>query len=42
MNRYWKVKTIGKGSFGFALLVRHIDEPNTLFVMKVVDIEKMS
>lgn len=42
MYKYKKVKTIGKGSFGYAVLVRNIEEPSNLFVMKMIDIQKMS
>ena len=42
MLKYKKVKTIGKGSFGYAVLVRNVDEPQNLYVMKMIDIQKMS
>lgn len=42
MQKYKKVKTIGKGSFGYAVLVRNVEEKDNLMVMKIIDIEKMS
>lgn len=42
MQKYKKVKSIGKGSFGYAVLVRNVEEGDTLMVMKIIDIEKMN
>ena len=42
MQKYKKVKTIGKGSFGYAVLVKNIEEADCLNVMKIIDIEKMT
>jgi len=42
MQKYKKVKSIGKGSFGYAVLVRNVEEGDTLMVMKIIDIEKMT
>lgn len=44
MNNYKKVQKIGKGSFGYAILVRHILEqyPNNLYVMKLINMKKMT
>jgi hypothetical protein len=37
MDKYRKVKTIGKGSFGFAVLVRSASSKADYYVMKVID-----
>ena len=37
MDKYTKVRTIGKGSYGFAILVRN-NLSNKLYIMKVIDI----
>lgn len=42
MQKYKKVRTIGKGSFGYAVLVRNVEELDSLSVMKIIDIEKMT
>lgn len=44
MHKYKSVKKIGKGSFGYAILVRHVDEeyPNNLYVMKLINTKKMN
>ena len=41
-KNYRKIKQIGKGSFGYAILVRHIHIQQELFVMKIIDINKMN
>ena len=41
-KNYRKIKQIGKGSFGYAILVRHIQINDKLFVMKIIDINKMN
>ena len=40
MERYAKIRTIGKGSYGYAVLVRE-KSTGKLFVMKVIDVSKM-
>lgn len=40
MERYRKLKVIGKGSFGFAVLVQSVDDRQT-YVMKIIDVSKM-
>ena len=40
MDKYRKLKVIGKGSFGFAVLVRSVDDRQT-YVMKIIDVSKM-
>lgn len=44
MQNYKSVKKIGKGSFGYAVLVRHVAEdfPNNLYVMKLINTKKMT
>lgn len=37
MDKYTKVRTIGKGSYGFAVLVKN-NETGKLYIMKVIDI----
>lgn len=41
MDKYKKVKIVGKGSFGYAMLVQVISDCK-LFMMKVIDLSKMS
>jgi len=41
MDKYRKVKVIGKGSFGYAVLVRAAGSKDELYVMKIIDIAKM-
>lgn len=40
MERYRKLKVIGKGSFGFAVLVQSVSDRQT-YVMKIIDVSKM-
>lgn len=40
MERYAKIRTIGKGSYGYAVLVRE-KSTGKLYVMKVIDVSKM-
>ena len=40
MDKYRKLKVIGKGSFGFAVLVQAIADRQT-YVMKIIDVSKM-
>ena len=40
MDKYTKVRTIGKGSYGFAILVRN-NLSNKLYLMKVIDIASL-
>jgi NIMA (never in mitosis gene a)-related kinase len=40
MEKYKKVKIVGKGSFGYAMLVQTISD-RKLYVMKVIDVSKM-
>ena len=40
MDKYRKVKVVGKGSFGFALLVQRTDD-RKLYIMKIIDVTKM-
>ena len=40
MMNYKEVRTLGKGSFGRAVLVKEIST-NKDFVMKIIDISKM-
>ena len=40
MEKYRKLKVIGKGSFGFAVLVQSVQDRQT-YVMKIIDVSKM-
>jgi len=40
MERYKKVKVVGKGSFGYAVLVQHTVD-RKLYVMKIIDVSRM-
>ena len=40
MDRYRKLKVIGKGSFGYAVLVQSVADRQT-YVMKIIDVSKM-
>jgi NIMA (never in mitosis gene a)-related kinase len=40
MEKYKKVDIVGKGSFGFAVLVEHITNRKQ-YIMKIIDISKM-
>jgi len=40
MDKYRKVKTVGKGSFGYAVLVQNIAD-RKFYIMKVIDVSKM-
>jgi len=40
MEKYRKLKVIGKGSFGFAVLVQSVNDRQT-YVMKIIDVSKM-
>lgn len=40
MDRYKKVKVVGKGSFGYAVLVQHTSD-RKLYVMKIIDVSRM-
>lgn len=40
MDKYKKVKIVGKGSFGYAMLVQAVSD-RKLYVMKVIDVSKM-
>lgn len=40
MDKYRKVKVIGKGSFGYALLVQSVSDKK-LYVMKIIDVSRM-
>ena len=40
MERYRKLKVIGKGSFGYAVLVQSVADRQT-YVMKIIDVSKM-
>ena len=40
MEKYRKLKVIGKGSFGFAVLVQSVNDRQT-YVMKINDVSKM-
>jgi NIMA (never in mitosis gene a)-related kinase 1/4/5 len=40
MEKYRKLKVIGKGSFGFAVLVQSVADRQT-YVMKIIDVSKM-
>jgi NIMA (never in mitosis gene a)-related kinase len=40
MDRYKKVKVVGKGSFGYAVLVQHCVD-RKLYVMKIIDVSRM-
>jgi NIMA (never in mitosis gene a)-related kinase len=40
MEKYRKLKVIGKGSFGFAVLVQAVSDRQT-YVMKIIDVSKM-
>ena len=42
MEKYRSVSQIGKGSYGYALLVRNIEEKDALYAMKVIDLSSMS
>ncbi len=41
MEKYRKLKVIGKGSFGFAVLVQSVNDRQT-YVMKIIDVSKMA
>jgi NIMA (never in mitosis gene a)-related kinase len=41
MEKYKKVKIVGKGSFGHAVLVQSVDDKKKLYIMKIIDISKM-
>lgn len=40
MERYRKLKVIGKGSFGYAVLVQSVTD-RLSYVMKIIDVSKM-
>jgi NIMA (never in mitosis gene a)-related kinase len=40
MEKYRKLKVIGKGSFGYAVLVQSVADRQT-YVMKIIDVSKM-
>jgi NIMA (never in mitosis gene a)-related kinase len=40
MEKYKKVDIVGKGSFGYAVLVEHITNKKQ-YIMKIIDISKM-
>jgi NIMA (never in mitosis gene a)-related kinase len=40
MDKYRKIKVIGKGSFGYALLVQAVSD-RKLYVIKIIDVSKM-
>ena len=40
MDRYRKLKVIGKGSFGYAVEVQSVADRHT-YVMKIIDVSKM-
>jgi serine/threonine protein kinase len=40
MDKYRKVKIVGKGSFGYAMLVQAVSD-RKLYVMKVIDVSRM-
>jgi NIMA (never in mitosis gene a)-related kinase len=40
MEKYKKVKIVGKGSFGYAVLVESIRNKKQ-YIMKIIDISKM-
>lgn len=40
MERYRKLKVIGKGSFGYAVLVQSVAD-RLSYVMKIIDVSKM-
>ena len=40
MDRYRKLKVIGKGSFGYAVQVQSVADRHT-YVMKIIDVSKM-
>ena len=40
MDRYRKLKVIGKGSFGYAIQVQSVADRHT-YVMKIIDVSKM-
>ena len=40
MDKYRKVKIVGKGSFGYAMLVQAVND-RKLYVMKVIDVSRM-
>lgn len=40
MDRYRKLKVIGKGSFGYAVQVQSVADRQT-YVMKIIDVSKM-
>ena len=41
MDRYKKIKQIGKGAFGAAILVQGRSDPKSQYVIKVVDVSRM-
>lgn len=41
MEKYKKIKIVGKGSFGHAVLVHSADDKKKLYIMKIIDISKM-
>lgn len=41
MDRYRKIKIVGKGSFGYAVLVHHVSDKTKNYIMKIIDISKM-
>jgi NIMA (never in mitosis gene a)-related kinase len=40
MDKYRKIKVIGKGSFGYALLVQAVSD-RKLYVIKIIDVSRM-
>lgn len=40
MDKYRKVKVVGKGSFGHALLVPSVVD-HKLYIMKIIDVSRM-
>jgi NIMA (never in mitosis gene a)-related kinase len=41
MEKYRKIKVVGKGSFGHAVLVQTANDPNKHYIMKIIDVSKM-